>query len=314
MVTLSDIAQTLGQPLPADADPLRVITAPAPLESAGPDEIALVGHPKFAAAFATTAAGVVIAPTGLDLPERESPPIVFRVDDADAGFIDLLERFAEPRPTGVHPTAVVHETATLGADCYVGPHCYVGPRCILGDRVTLQANVVVGSDGFGFHWTGTAHRRVPHLGHVEIGDDVEIGACTCVDSGKFPGSPTVIGPGTKIDNLVQVGHNCRVGQHCILVSRVGLAGSVTVGDGVIIAADVSVRDHLTVGDGAIIAARSGVTKDVPPGARVGGMPAVEQRQFLRTLRILEELPDLARDVKALKKQAAEEQRAMGNEC
>ncbi|MEM8873690.1 MAG: UDP-3-O-(3-hydroxymyristoyl)glucosamine N-acyltransferase [Planctomycetota bacterium] len=300
MMTVAEIAALIGCTTPPGAESERVVRAPNTLEHAGPDEVALLGSQRYVHLLETTGAGVVIAADSVELPTRAQSPVVLRVADAEAAFHSVVRQFAPPRATGVHPSAVVDASVVMGSDCYIGPNCYVGPGTILGDRVTLQANVVIGTDGFGYRWDGSAHVRVPHLGHVEIGDDVEIGANTCIDRSKYAAQPTVIGTGTKIDNLVQIAHNVRIGKHCIIVSGTGIAGSTTVGDGVVFAAHVSVRDHITIGDGAAFSARAAIAQDVPPGAHLGGMPAVNHRNFLRTAILLEKLPQMFRDIKALK--------------
>ena len=231
---------------------------------------------------------------------------------------------------GSHPTAVVDPTAKIGEGVRIGAYCVVGPgveigagtvlyhgvtifdgartgadcvlwsgavlreRCVLGDRCVLHANVVIGADGFGFRPAagGKGVVKIPHVGNVEIGNDVEIGANTCVDRGKV--AATVIGDFCKIDNLCQIGHNSRLGRGVIVAGKVGISGSVTIGDGVMIGGGAGVADHVTVGAGAAIAAAAGVMRDVPAGTRVSGIPAREIKQFFREQAAVARLPEMLR--------------------
>lgn len=226
----------------------------------------------------------------------------------------------------VHPSAMVHTTACLGAGAVVGAYCVVGPgarvgantvlhagvmvlddavigascvlrsgvvfgeRCLMGDRCILHANVVIGADGFGYR-PGPGGRvvRIPHVGDVVIGDEVEIGANSCVDRGKL--ASTVIGDFCKIDNLCQIGHNSTLGKGVLIAGQTGISGSVTIGDGVLVGGGVGIADHITVGAGAQIAASSGVMRDVPEKTRVGGTPARQMQQLFRELAAVTRLPE-----------------------
>ncbi len=242
------------------------------------------------------------------------------VADVDLAMIELLTLFAPAAPAraaGVHPSAVVHPTAIVAPSAHVGPLCVieegasVGERCVLHSHVTLgpssrvgdgstlhsgvrildrcevgracilHANVVIGADGFGYRPRpdGRGLIKVPHIGNVIVGDDVEIGAGSCIDRGKF--GATTVGSGTKIDNLVQIGHNCTIGRCCILCGSAGLAGSVTLGDGVIVGGGVCVADNLTIGSGAKIAGMAGVMNDVPAAATYAGAPAMSAGEWRR---------------------------------
>jgi UDP-3-O-[3-hydroxymyristoyl] glucosamine N-acyltransferase len=170
--------------------------------------------------------------------------------------------------------------------------------CLLGHRVIVHANSVLGADGFGYRLHDGRHVKVPQLGHVEVGDDVEIGACTTIDRGTF--QATRIGAGTKIDNLVQIAHNCAVGQHNLLVSQMGMAGSSSTGDYVVIAGQVGIVGHVHIGDQVVIGAQAGVTKDVPSGQQMLGSPATPVREQKRILVTLEKLPDIRRDLRRIK--------------
>jgi UDP-3-O-[3-hydroxymyristoyl] glucosamine N-acyltransferase len=269
-----------------------------------------------------------------------------RVDDADLATARILELFAPPvprPPAGVDSGARVAKSAQLGADVAIGFNVFIGERvrlgartilhsgvyvgddttigddCVLfpnvtvrervriGSRVTIHAGSVLGSDGFGYRWDGVKHAKVPQIGTVIIEDDVEIGSCVCIDRAKF--SATTVGRGTKIDNQVQVGHNVRIGPHCIIVGQVGLAGSATLGTGVVLGGQTAVRDHTTMGDRSMAAGKAGVVDDVPAGQAVSGMPAIPHRQSLREQAALRRLPDLVvqvrkmhEEIEALRKQ------------
>lgn len=250
---------------------------------------------------------------------------VLVVPDVDVAMISILQQLmpAHPvQPAGIHPAATVQPGATIHPTASIGPGCYVasgatigaGTRLIanvsighdvrIGERTTIHPNVsiydrceigslciihsgaIIGADGFGYHPRpdGKGLLKIPHVGNVVIHDDVEIGANSCVDRGKF--GSTLIGAGTKIDNLVQIGHNCRVGRCCILCGESGLAGSVTLGDGVIIGGRAAIADNATIGSGAKIAGFSGVSGDVPPGGVYMGLPAGPATEWRRTYAFL----------------------------
>ena len=332
--TLARLAAAVGAPPPPAAVAGRVVTGVAALADAGPADVSMVVSDAYARAVTRTRAVAVLADRRVRLPS--SPAIVLAVDDVNAAVSAVLAMFAPPAqrpPPGVHPTAVVSPTATLGVGCAIGPHVVVGdrvvlgPRCALhpgvavgddvtigsdcdlyphvvlrervtlGSRVVVHANAVIGSDGFGYRWDGTAHVKVPQIGTVVIEDDVEIGSCVCVDRAKF--GATVVGRGTKIDNLVQVAHNVRVGPDCVIVGQTGIAGSATLGAKVTLGGQTAVRDHVTLGDGSVAAARTAIAKDVPAGQTVSGTPALPHRQSLREQAALRHLPALRDEVRRL---------------
>ena len=337
--TLAEVAAAVSAPLPGGAADGRRVSALAALAEAGPDDLSMVATDSFARAFTRTRAAAVLADRRVRLPSAPTGTAVLVVPDVDAAVAAVLALFAPPQqrpPPGVHPTAVVAATARLGRGCAVGPHGVVGERCVigagcalhagvvvgddvtlgercdlypnvvlrervtLGDRVVIHAGTVIGSDGFGYRWDGTGHAKVPQIGTVVIEDDVEIGSCACVDRAKF--GATRIGRGTKIDNLVQVAHNVRIGADCVIVGQTGIAGSSELGTGVVLGGQTAVRDHIVLGDGAISAARSAIAKDVPPGQTVSGMPALPHRQSLREQAALRHLPALRDEVKRLQEQ------------
>jgi UDP-3-O-[3-hydroxymyristoyl] glucosamine N-acyltransferase len=200
----------------------------------------------------------------------------------------------------LHSGAVVGRNCRLGDDVILYPHAVLYDGTVLGHRVIVHANAVLGADGFGYRLQEGRHVKIPQLGSVEIGDDVEIGAGTTIDRGTF--QATRIGVGTKIDNQVQIGHNCQIGRHNLFVSQVGIAGSCTTGDYVVIAGQVGVADHVHIAERAVIGARSGVVRDVAAGERLLGAPARPENEEKRILLSLGRLPELCRDVRLLKQQ------------
>ncbi len=178
----------------------------------------------------------------------------------------------------------------IGANCRIGPRVVIGDRVHIGQDVVIHAGAVIGADGYGFYLHQGQHTKIPQVGSVIIEDRVEIGANTCIDRGTI--SPTRIGEGTKIDNLVQIGHNVQIGKNCLIVSQAGISGSCQLGDQVILAGQSGVAGHLQIGDGVIASGKSGITRNLQAGEKVGGFPAQSQRQFLKTQAALRDLPDL----------------------
>jgi UDP-3-O-[3-hydroxymyristoyl] glucosamine N-acyltransferase len=199
----------------------------------------------------------------------------------------------------IHAAAIIGRNCILGDDATVYPHVVLYDDCVLGQRVTIHANSVIGADGFGYRFQAGKHVKVPQLGNVIIGDDVEIGACTTIDRGTF--TPTTIGEGTKLDNHVQIAHNCKIGKHNLLVSQVGIAGSCTTGDYVVMAGQVGVGDHINIGEHTTLGARSGVHKDIPPNSQMMGAPPRPMRDAIRILMSLDHLPEMRKDVMRIKK-------------
>lgn len=328
-VTLGELAELLGGEVTGDGS-LR-INAVAGLKGASPGSIVRVEHPRYLAEAEAGAASAIL--TDDRIGPLGKPAI--RVPQVRHAYIRCLELFApsEGAPEGIHPTAVIGEGAELSDGCAVGayavvgrrarvgagavlfPHVVVGdeveigPGCVLfphvslyartvlGARVRIHSGAVIGADGYGYEWDGTRHRKVPQIGHVRIGDDVEIGANTTID--RATAGETVIGPGTKIDNLVQIAHNVQTGAHCLLVSQVGVAGSAELGNGVVMAGQAGAKDHVTIADGAQIAARAGVWGDLPAGSRVSGHPARPHREEIRIQAALTQLPALLKRVAEL---------------
>lgn len=328
---LKEIATRLGVRLePANAD--VEITGVAGIEEAAAGQVTFVANPKYAAAARTTRAAAVIVDD--KFPALEIPTL--RTPNPYLAFARALEIFYQPPryEPGVHPTAVIDSTARVGANAHIGAYCVIEPEveigdgctllphvviyrgarigrnffahahavvreyCRIGDNVILQNGVVVGADGFGFAKDGKDWRKIVQSGRTVIEDDVEIQANATVDRASI--GETHIARGAKIDNLVQVGHGSSVGENSLLCSQVGLAGSTVVGKDVILAGQVGVAGHCTIGDGAIATAQSGIPNDVAPGATVSGYPAIENRQWLRSVAVFNKLPELAKTVRSLR--------------
>lgn len=271
----------------------------APLDDAGPDDVSFADGDR----SPDSGAGLVLARV-----PRVSGSTVVVADPLTAMAALLVDRFHEYRPAphtaGIHPDAQVHPRAVVHPGVVVGPDVIVEadtvlfpnvvlyPRTRVGARVRIHAGAVIGADGFRYHAGAQGLVKVPHVGGVRIEDDVEIGANSCIDRGML--GDTLIGRGAKIDNLVQIGHNCVVGPYAILVSQVGLSGSVTVGAGAVLAGQVGVKDHVLIGAGARLGARSAVHGDVPAGETWLGEPARPVKEAMRVYAALRYLPELVR--------------------
>lgn len=340
-LTVGEIARRLEAP--SEGDAARVLHTVMPLDEAGPEALSWIGSAKYAAQLATTRAGAVLAPPAVKVPA--GTPCV-RVADPDLALTQVLAWFAGPRPevaAGVHPTAVVESAAEIdgaaigpnvfvgggarvgpgtqlhagvyigagaqiGGNCVLWPNVVVRERCCIGERVIIHSNTTIGADGFGYLFRGREHRKIPQIGIVVIADDVEIGANTCIDRARS--GETRIGRGTKIDNLVQIAHNCRIDEHCIVVGQVGLSGSSSLGKYVVLAGQVGVGDHIAIGDGARVGAQSGVIGDVPAGETWLGtpaQPAVDMaRQYAgakKLSRLLEQVRELSKRIERLESSA-----------
>lgn len=314
------------------------VTGVGTIDGAAEGDVAFAGDELHARRISTSKARVIVLSDGLDLESANDGRARIRVPNAEVAIITVLEAFA-PVPVqpaiGVHPSAVIasdvivpadarigafvsigarsrlgarlvlhdgvriSEECTIGDDCVLHENVVVRERSRLGARVVLHASVVIGSDGFGYRPSpdGRGLRRVPHLGSVRLDDDVEIGAGTCVDRAKF--GETVIGAGTKIDNLCQVGHNAKIGRSCVIAGLTGVAGSAVIGDGARIGGQVGIGDHVKLGRGVTIAATAAVMTDVPDGATWGGVPAQDVRMALRELSAIRRLPEWSRRLRHL---------------
>jgi len=300
-------------------DSTLLISGPEQLERAQNSHISFIGNRKYIKAWNVSKAMAAIINDNIELePETGKALIrVKNADLAMVKILEAFNPGQPQLESGIHVTATIHPTATLGANCVVGAGCYVGKDVVLGDHVFLypnvtildettignnttiwsgtvirerteigsycifHSNVSIGSDGFGYRPSddGRGLVKIPQIGNVVIGHQVEIGANSCVDRGKF--SSTIIGDGCKIDNLVQIGHNSVMGRSCIMAGGSGLAGSVTLGDGVIIGGSASIKDHITVHSGAVVGGGSGVMSDVAAGKTVLGYPACDSKDMLK---------------------------------
>ncbi len=331
-----EIAELVGGQLTGNPDEL--IAGVAGIREAQPGDVTFVASPKYWGAVATTRASLILLARDAKV---DTARTLIRVDNPVVAFTEVVKRLMPPPvkfAPGIHATAVIAPDAKLGRDVSIQPHAvieagavigdrtvigagtYVGHDCrlgtdcllypnvtlreytVLGNRVILHSGVVLGADGFGYEKVDGRHQKIPQVGTVEVGDDVEIGANTAIDRARF--GKTRIGRGTKIDNLVQIGHNCVIGEDCIICGLVGLAGSTIIGNGVTVAGQVGMAGHLVVGDNSIIMAQAGVTKDVPPNSFMLGAPAVPHKEFKRINAATQRLPELVEKVRLLEQQLA----------
>jgi UDP-3-O-[3-hydroxymyristoyl] glucosamine N-acyltransferase len=331
---LREAAALVGGRVAGEGDP--EVTGVAGLREAEPGEVSFLARKAYAPLLATTRAAAVLVKE--EVPAKV--PLVV-VEDPEAAATRLAAALAPPPPPeipGVHPSAFVDPAAVLGPAVTVGPRAVVeagariGARTVvragalvgrgarvgedgllhpgavvadgvtIGDRVVVGAGAVVGSDGFGFlpSRKGEVPRRIPQVGTVVVGDDVDIGACVCIARARF--GRTVIGNGVKLDALIQVAHNCRLGDGTLIAAQTGLAGSTVTGPRVLMGGQVGTAGHLEIGEGTMVAAQSGVTHDIPPGAAVAGTPAIPHREWQRNTVLARRLQDLLDRVKALEEE------------
>ncbi|HAO92351.1 MAG: UDP-3-O-(3-hydroxymyristoyl)glucosamine N-acyltransferase [Deltaproteobacteria bacterium GWB2_55_19] len=333
--TLDELASLLGGRVAGNGS--EVIRSVASIEDAGPGDITFVTDKKYARLLKTTRASAVIArakdaPVGLNLLLVENPV---------AAFSKAIEIFrpAVPPPPGIDPRAFVHPKARLGKGVSIQPFAYVGEGadigenavlypgvyvgadavigegailysgaairegCVIGKRAILHCNSVVGSDGFGYSKEGAAYKKIPQRGIARIGDDVEIGASATIDRATV--GETVIGRGTKIDNLVQVAHNVKVGEDAVIAAQTGIAGSTRIGSRVQFGGQVGVTGHIEVGSDVMVGAQSGVTNDVAPRSVVSGMPAINHSDWLKAASVFGRLPELKKRLAELEKRVRE---------
>jgi UDP-3-O-[3-hydroxymyristoyl] glucosamine N-acyltransferase len=312
------------------------VSGVAPLDRADACHLSILSSAKYAPMLASTRAGIVlIDPEFRDAPGGGGPPARIIVKQPLERLLSLLPRLypETPLPPGVAATARIGKGTTLGervsiaeyaiigaaskigADCVIGAHSVVGEKASVGDgsrlwpgvtiyagatlgkRVVIHSGARIGCDGFGYVFRDGAHSKIPHVGRCIIGDDVEIGANTTIDRGSI--DDTVIGSGTKIDNLVHIAHNVRIGENCLLMAQVGVAGSVTIGDGAILAGQAGISGHLSIGAGARLAAQAGVFGDIPAGETWSGYPARPHRDSLRASAAVFKLAGMIRRLEKL---------------
>lgn len=330
--TLREVAEWVSGELVGDG--ATPVAAARSISDAGPGDITFAVNERNLVEVHHCPAVAAVVPRSTVLQGKAC----IRVDDPLEAFITIAQRMRTPgraESCGVHPRACVHPTAVVGersriepfavvgpgtvigmrcrilagavvgADCRIGddvtlhPHVTLYDGVRIGSRVTIHANSVIGADGFGYRPRNGGLEKIPQLGTVEIGDDVEIGACSTIDRGTF--GATQIGSGTKIDNLVQIAHNCQIGRHNIFTSQCGIAGSSSTGDGVIVAGQAGIVDHVHVGAQAIIGAQAGITKDVPDGAHMLGSPATSLLTAKRIMMIWEKLPAMRKQLQRVLK-------------
>lgn len=332
--TVGQLAERIGGRVVGDhTTPIARIAA---VEEADESALAFATNDAYLSAALQTSAAAVLVEASVRLPPAPTKPLIV-VENVRAALAALLALVRPSRPCGPfrHETAVIDPSAQIADDAYIDAHAYIGAAaaiargcvigpsayvgaearvgdetwlhvrasvmrgCIVGKRVVLHAGCVIGSEGFGWAFVDGRLERIPQTGNVVLEDDVEIGANSCVDRAQT--GSTFVGEGTKIDNLVQVGHNCRIGRHCVFASLTGLAGSTVVGDYVKVGGQVGFKGHITVGSRVTIAGQTGVWGDVPDGTTLSGMPGREHREHLKTEVMLRNLPKVIARVEALER-------------
>jgi UDP-3-O-[3-hydroxymyristoyl] glucosamine N-acyltransferase len=334
---LGELASRLGAEL--RGDPNLEITGVKGIEDAGPSEITFVANPRYTSLARTThAAAIIVEPEF-----QEIAAATIRIKNPYHAFSHALGLFYQPPSyaPGIHPTAVIDPTAEIGPDAHIGAYAVVGPNvrvgshatllphvvlypgvqvgdhffahahavvrenCVLGDHVTLENGAIIGADGFGFSKNDAGQwEKIPQSGPVRIGSRVDVQANATIDRATV--GATEIGDGTKVDNLVQVGHGSRVGNDSLICAQTGLAGSSIIGNNVILAGQVGIAGHCTVGDGVILTAQSAVSHDVPPGKMISGSPGFDNRIWLRAVTIFQRLPELLKRLDRVEKAMAKQ--------
>lgn len=330
--TLREIAELVKGEVIGDEN--IVITGVSGIKEACEGDITFLANPKYSSLLDRTKASAIITSRQV---EKTSKPVI-RTDNPSLAFAKVISIISQSKaihPKGIHPTAILSKNVSLGKNVAIGPYvviednvvvgddtiiypgCFIGgnskigknvliysnvsirEEVTVGDRVIIHNGTVIGSDGFGFVAVEGRHHKIPQVGTVEVGCDVEIGANVTIDRARF--DKTIIGDGTKIDNLVQIAHNVVIGKNSIIVAQVGVSGSTIIGEGVTLAGQSGVAGHITIGDKAIVAAQAGVTKSVPPGITVSGFPARPHNVAKRVNACLQNLPKLYDTVAKLKK-------------
>ncbi|MBN2830847.1 MAG: UDP-3-O-(3-hydroxymyristoyl)glucosamine N-acyltransferase [Candidatus Omnitrophica bacterium] len=334
--TLKEIAGLVNGEVIGDSS--IVITGANGIKEAEAGDITFLSNPKYYSLLKSTSASAII--TSREVFDTDKP--VIRVDNPSLAFVKviaLIKTDTTEHPKGIHASAILGKNVKLGKNVSLGAYAVVGDnvqigdnsvvypgvsiggevnvgintliyanvsireKCIIGNNVIIHSGTVIGSDGFGFVDIDGKHHKVPQVGIVEIGDDVEIGANVTIDRARF--GKTIIGSGTKIDNLVQIAHNVAIGKNCLIVAQVGISGSTTIGDNVILAGQVGVIGHITIGDNVIVTAQSGVSKSIPANVIFSGVPARPNMENQRIVACTHNLPKLFDLVKELKKRVDE---------
>ncbi|MGR9088402.1 MAG: UDP-3-O-(3-hydroxymyristoyl)glucosamine N-acyltransferase [Gammaproteobacteria bacterium] len=336
-MTLKELADLCGARI-AGGDPAVIIHSAADIKSAGPSQVTQLTDSRYAPYIQNTkASACFIAENHAATPVPDTLALLICADP-EISFIEALKALhpEEEHEDGIAPLAVIEKNVTLGDHLYIGPfaviganssigdhgvilagayigrnvtigkHCRIHPYAVIyddiriGDHVTIHAGAIIGADGFGYKFRHHRHLKVPQVGNVIIQDHVEIGANTCIDRGAL--GSTTIGEGSKIDNLVQIGHNNQVGKHVIMCGQTGVSGSCSIEDYAILAGSAGIADHVTIGKGAVVMARSGVAGDIPAGTQVFGSPAKDKKTAYREQVALSKLPELLKKVKSLEEE------------
>ncbi|MFC5456674.1 UDP-3-O-(3-hydroxymyristoyl)glucosamine N-acyltransferase [Prosthecobacter fluviatilis] len=340
-ITLQKLAELVGGTLSAGS-PESVISGLNSLMEAGPGDVTFLGNARYLPALKTTRASAALVPEDLDAGEAREGLALIRLKNPTLAFSHVIRFFGPPAvefAPGVHPTATVAEDVVfdpqkvsigphaviesgvrlgdgcrihagvylgrgvqLGAECVIHANAVIKEYCVLGRRVILHSGSVIGSDGFGYELVQGRHQKIDQVGIVQIDDDVEIGSCTTIDRARF--GRTWIGEGSKIDNLVQIGHNCTLGKHCIIVSQTGISGSTRLGNYVTMGGQVGVAGHLEIGDRVMFLAKSGVTKSIHDAGAYTGYPARPLMEGRKMLSLPAKIPDLLERVRVLEKKLA----------
>ncbi len=341
VVTVETLAELVGGHIRGDGS--AEIQEAATLRNATEGEITLAVSGELAGELADSAASAAVVPR--EFPESSLPLI--EVDDVETAFATIVSHFRPPRhqtmpardpdtlpencqignDTSIHPAAVVGTDVTIGDRCRIHAGVVIGDgskiaddvtifpnvvlyeNTIIGSRVMIHAGAIIGAYGFGYQTQDGRHQLSAQLGHVEIESDVEIGACSTIDRGTY--DATLIGAGTKIDNHVMIGHNCRIGKHNLICSLAGIAGSCRTGDYVVLAGQAGLSDHISLGNGARVAAKSGVMQDIPDGETHAGLPAMPEREFWRMWATVTRLPEMRKKQKELEQQLRSLQQRVG---
>ncbi|MEE8423791.1 MAG: UDP-3-O-(3-hydroxymyristoyl)glucosamine N-acyltransferase [Thermodesulfobacteriota bacterium] len=329
--SLKELAEIVGGKVFGDRD--IAIKGISGIKDATEGDITFLANPRYARQLSSTCASAVIADS---FAEEYNLPVL-AVNNPDRAFSKILNLF-NPKPfplNGIHPSAAISSTALVGDNVSIYPNVYIGDKtkigngvtlfpgvfvgndaeigddtiiyanvsiregCKLGKRVIVHCNAVIGSDGFGFVKEKNRYEKIPQVGIVRIEDDVEVGALVAIDRATM--GETVVGKGTKIDNLVQIAHNVKIGKDSIIVGQVGIAGSTQIGDRVILAAQVGVLGHLKIGDDVVVGGQSGVAKDLPDKSAFSGSPCIPHMEWLKSQAVFPKIPEMKRELKKLKK-------------